>query len=154
MTNAQDQFTLFGAYNQDMSIQKKKKVVYPDFKLDWDPAICLPIRLILKAKAMRPRPGERWQHWETRALRRSRKSLREEPQSHTVGPRRVRGAQRVRTHSLQPRRALCSTPRPWLRPSCPERIQYIYSVKRGSFFFLNEWKNTPLKNSMNGELPL
>lgn len=86
-----------------MSIQKKKKVVYPDFKFDWDPAICLPTRRILKAKAVRPRPGERWQHalhWETRAAWISRKSLREEPQPHTVGPRRVIGAQRARTRSL------------------------------------------------------
>ena len=160
MNSGQDQFILFGAYYLGYIYTKKKRknIVYSDFKCNWDPAIYLLTRVILviKAKNVCPRLGETRQHmlhWETRAAWINRKSL--SPASGTqwaLGKWQV--VQSARSTSLQPRQDPLSLPRPWLRPSRPERIQYIYSVKRGSFFFLNEWKNTPLKNSVNGELPL
>ena len=63
---------------------RKKKIVYPDFKFDWDPAMYLLTRVILviKAKNVRPRLGERQPralHWETRAAWMSGKSLRRAP---------------------------------------------------------------------------
>ena len=68
-----------------MSIQKKKKIVYPDFKFDWDPAMYLLTRvtLVIKAQNTRPRLGDA-----------GCVDKQEEPSTgawHTVGPRKVVG---------------------------------------------------------------